>query len=191
MKKTIILAIIFALSLTTLVCGYTLNSDAEILDIEQIEKYGFSNETTQIIKNKILNGGSIYYGIGTTSPNYMNENIITRGIPTDIVNLPSGGAVTDYNMIYGNTYYSPYLFNATSSCTMCIQRTCTPNYNPCNINFKIVDKSTGNIVYNDNLDVKVMATTDYISLTQSHQYYFIITPLDPGSSFASLFVYAQ
>jgi hypothetical protein len=129
--------------------------------------------------------------MGTTSPNYLNKNIKTSRSSSQPVYLPAQGAITDYNMTYGRSYHSPYIFEATTSCTMKIQRTCTPDYSPCNINIQIIDQTTGDTILNDDFDVKVEETTFPVALTELHQYYLIVTPLDPGNSFVSLFVYGQ
>lgn len=191
MKKIISLLLIAALTVTSMVCAYASDFGPQLLNVNDVEQYNFSDEMTQMIKTQIENGGQVYYGQGTTTPDYLDENINSRAIPTEIVNLPSSGAVFDYDMEYGNVYYSPYLFKATSSCRMKIYRTCTVNNDPCNINLQIVDKTTDRVVFDEDLYVNEDGYTMSYSLTASHQYYLITTPLDSGESHVSFYVYGQ
>lgn len=191
MKKLLSLLLVFALAISMMMCVQASDFGAQLLSADEIEEYSFSDEVAQMIKNKIEDGGQVYYGVGTTTPSYLNENINSRAIPTEIVNLPSSGAVFDYDMEYGNVYYSPFLFKATSSCSMKIHRTCTINNDPCYINLQIVDKTTDRVVFDNDLYVNVDGYTLSVPLTATHQYYLITTPLDAGESHVSFYVYGQ
>jgi len=191
MKKLISLLLIAALAITSMVCAYAADSGPQVLNPNELDQYNFSSEITEMIQTQIENGGQVYYGQGTTTPDYLNENTNSRAIPTDIVNLPSSGAVFDYDMEYGNVYYSPYLFKATASCRMKIYRTCTINNDPCYINLQLVDKTTNSVVFDEDLYVNEDGYTLSYSLIATHQYYLITTPLDPGESHVSFYVYGQ
>ncbi len=191
MKKTISLLLMVALTITSMICVQASDFNAKFLNVNEVEQYNFSDDVTEMIKSKIENGEKVYYGEGTTNPSYLDENVNSRAIPTEVVNLPASGAVFDYNMEYGNVYYSPFLFRATSSCTMRIHRTCTINNEPCNINLQIIDKTTDRVIFDNDLHVSVEGYTLSVPLTATHQYYLITTPLDAGESHVSLYVYGQ
>jgi len=88
MKKLISLLLIAALAITSMVCAYAADSGPQVLNPNELDQYNFSSEITEMIQTQIENGGQVYYGQGTTTPDYLNENTNSRAIPTDIVNLP-------------------------------------------------------------------------------------------------------
>ncbi len=186
MKKTISIFTIFAILIVSVFCVYATGNNADILSINDVDSYGFSEEITQMIKNKIQSGGTIYKGEGTTTPDYLK----TRSISSTIVNLPGPGATFDFEMENGNTYYSPFTFKANSSCTMKIHRTASWSYEPCNINLKI--KTTlGNTVFNADLNVPSDGTTLSFPITAGEQYYLVTEPLDSGESYIAYYVYGE
>lgn len=181
MKK--IISIFAAIAIVVVsVIAVNANNIETIMSVNDVEQYGFNEEVTEMLKNKILSGSKIYYGEGTTEPSYLNENTKTRSIPTDIVELPAYGATINYDMTYGNVYYSPYLFRATRACAMKIYRTSSISHEACRINLQVVDKTTNSVVFNNNLQVSESGAAFSVQLTASHEYYLITTPLSSGSS---------
>lgn len=191
MKKTIYLFVVIIFTLTSLVSVYASDLVAQLVDINEVEQYNFSDEVTDMIKTKIEDGGNVYYGEGVTDPDYLDDNVNAKAIPTDVIYLPENGTIFGNNMEYGNVYYSPFLFEATEPCKMKIHRTCTINYEPCYVNLQVVDKTTDRIIFNNDLYVNVNGYTLSVQLTETHQYYLIVTPLDEGDSYASFYVYGE
>lgn len=189
MKKIISLIVVLALAVSSVLCIQAANG-ANALTVSDIEQSGLSDEISNMLKDKIENGETIYYGEGTTNPDYLND-VKTRGIPTDVVNLSSGSSFFSFDMEHGNVYYSPYLLYAQSSNTMKLYRTCTVNNDPCNINLQIVDKTTDRVVFSNDLYVDETGATLSIPLTATHEYYIITTPLTAGESHVTFVVYAE
>ncbi|HIW58217.1 MAG TPA: hypothetical protein H9685_08590 [Firmicutes bacterium] len=195
MKKIISFFIILVITISSAVCvqaeSNNDNVEPKILslsnDIDIINRFP-TDMANQIIE-KINSGEKVYYAEGTTTPDYLFNN--TRSVPTSIWTLPGGSVVFDFDMQYGNTYYSPWLFRATSSCTMRINRTCTYGNDTCQINLKVMDKTTNRAIFDNDLYVYLNGTVLSIPLTQSHDYYLVVTPLTQGSSHVSFLVNGQ
>ncbi len=187
MKKIISLIVVLTLAVSSVLCIHAANG-ANILTMSAIELSGLSDEISNMLKDKIENGETIYYGQGTTNPDYLNENVKTRGIPTDRISLPSGGGFFSFDMEYGNVYYSPYLLYAESACTMKLYRTCTVKNDPCNINLQVFDKTTDTMVFSNDLYVDETGATLSIPLSATHEYYIITAPLTAGESHVTFVV---
>ena len=161
----------------------TLTNTNGLLDV-------FPDEIIDMINEKINNGETVYYGKGTTNPIYLsNQSIIKSN--SDECRIPDSGGGFDFDMQYGNTYYSPFTIRATTSCDMKIYRTCTIKNDPCQINLKIIDTQTNTTIFDNDLYVDVIGTTLTIPVTGGHQYYMVVTPLTNGFSHASFYVYGE
>lgn len=189
MKKivSITLSFLLILSLSSFISA---NGNLVALTTEDIEKSGFSQEIKDMISQKIENGEVVYRGTGTTAPDYLNKSIKTRSISSDVIRLPSNSATFDFDMEYGNTYYSQFTFKATTNCSMNIYRNCGYNGTPCRINLQVVEVD-GATIFNENVTVNQTGTTLSIGISSGKEYYIQITPLDIGETYASFYVYGS
>ncbi len=73
-----------------------------------------------ILIDDLQSGKDVYYGYGVENPEYLQEDVITRAIPTRSINLPE--STDTFNYFFNdssNTYaYSDRLYHATRDCTM-------------------------------------------------------------------------
>ena len=190
MKKIVSLLVVVAITAASF-CVYAAGNNMAKLSVEKAETYNFSADVETLIKNKLENGDEIYFGEGTTTPEYLKQTGSMRSIPTEIITLPDDGGVFSFKMQYGNVYYSPFLFKAISSCSMKIHRAYNSDYGPCNINLQLVDKTTDTVIFDNDVYVGTGGATSTIPLTNSHQYYIIVTPLDAGRTGVNFYVYGQ
>ncbi len=187
MKKIISLLVVLTVVLSALGAvsfAQESNVDAQmrVMTAEDNALNNIPDEMKERVLDLMDNGVTVYYGEGTTSPSYLNTAVLTRSIPTAVTNLPASAAVFDYDMTYGNVYYSPSLLRATQACKMKIYRTCTTGESAHMINLKVIDKTTGGTVFNNDVTVDYPGTTLSIPLTASHDYYIVTTPLTSGST---------
>lgn len=183
MKKIVSLFAIFALLISTTLCVYgdSAGSSTYILKSTDSVISEFSPKIANMIREKIDSGATVYYGEGTDTPVPINT----------VVNLPASGATIDFNMSYGNTYYSPYTFYATENCDMQIYRTCGEWHNPCNIKLTVYDETLGKEKFSKNLDVDKEGATISIYLSKGHSYSFYVDPLTAGESHVAFYVYGE
>ena len=193
MKKFISLFVALILVVSTVLCVHAKISSAkmETLKIDDAKISMFSSQTIDALRKKIEAGGNIYYGKGTSTPSYLSESAKTSRASSDIVYLPSGAAVIDFEMQYGNTYYSQYTFQATSTCNMLIDRTCSSNYPPCNIKLRVIDKTANVTICEGDLPVNYESTVLSVPLVAGHEYYLEVSPNTTGESFVSFVVYGR
>ena len=151
---------------------------AIILSPSSKQVQNFSEPIRNIVLSKMLSGKTVYYGKGTQNPAYLAEKTAQRSAnDNSVINLPSGAAVFDFDMMTsGSTYYSPHTFYASSSCKMQIYRNGSANGSSFTMNLKVVDSTTNLYVFNDTISVTANGGFLDINLTAGHTYYFSVTP---------------
>ena len=184
MKKmvSLLIALTMVFGVVSFAKNMEMGSGMRIVTREDKAFNDMSDDVREQVMELMNQGITVYYGAGTTSPDYLNSATLARNIPTAITNLPASAALFDYDMVYGNVYYSPSLLRATQACTMKIYRTCTIDENPHSINLKVVDKTAGNTIFDNDVTVDYPGTTLSIRLEAGHDYYIITTPLATGTS---------